>query len=136
MNSYVIYTDGAYSSTRDQGGIGIVFIKDGKIVMKFSKMYKNTSNNQMELRAIILALKSIRKPVESITIVTDSQYAIGVMTKGWKRKKNIELLKVYDKVYEEVSKLCPKIEFQWVKGHQDNEFNKLADSLALNASLE
>ena len=136
MNELIIYTDGAYSSARNQGGVGIVFTKDNKEIMHFSKMYKDTTNNQMEIRAIILALKSIKKPFDKITLVTDSQYCIGVMTQGWKRKKNQELLAVYDAVYEHALSLCPNIEFSWTKGHEDCEFNNKADFLAVQASQE
>lgn len=136
MNNLVIYTDGAYSSSRNQGGLGIVFTKDGEEIMHFSKMYKDTTNNQMELRAVILALKSIKKPFDSITIVTDSMYVIGCATKGWKKEKNANLWKAYDAAWEQVGKLCPKVEYEWVKGHTDNKFNNLADRLALHASQE
>lgn len=136
MNELVIYTDGAYSSARCQGGLGIVFTKKGKEVLHFSKMYKNTTNNQMELRAIILALKAIKKPFDKITIMTDSEYCIGCATKGWKRKKNQQLWKIYDEVFLNTSKLCPNITFEWTKGHAENEFNNLADKLAVQASHE
>lgn len=87
-----VYTDGAYSSSRNQGGLGIVFIKDNKVIAKFSKTYKNTTNNRMELMAVIIALQSIKDENE-ITIYSDSMYVIGTATQGWKRKKNLDLWK-------------------------------------------
>ena len=83
-----MYTDGAYSPIRDQGGVGIIILRDGKEVLRYSNMYKGTSNNQMELGAIIIALRMIKGKIDSLTIYTDSQYCIGCATLGWKRKKN------------------------------------------------
>ena len=61
---YTCYTDGAYSSVRDQGGIGIIFLKNGEEVLRYSNMYKGTSNNQMELGAIIIALRMIKGKID------------------------------------------------------------------------
>jgi len=128
-----VYTDGAYSSIRDQGGIGIVFILDGKIIKKFSKSFKHTTNNRMEIIAVIIALQSIKAKCDSITIYSDSQYVIGCATNKFGRKKNLDLWKLYTKV---VSRLNFDINFVWVKGHADNQYNQIADSLANSASQE
>lgn len=134
--NFEIYTDGAYSPKLERGGIGIVFVKNGVKVHEFSKSFINTTNNRCELLAVIHALNAISKPVDSITIYTDSQYIIGGTTKGWKRKSNIVLWKLYDHIYEKTSKLCNNISFEWIKGHSDSIFNKLADKLAVEASHE
>lgn len=136
MKSISVYTDGAYSPMRDQGGIGIVFVEDGQVIHKYNKSFSNTTNNKCELLAVIYALHAISKPIESFSIYSDSQYVIGCATKGWKRKKNQELWQIYDREYEKVTKLCPNISFNWVKGHEDSEFNNLADKLAVEASHE
>lgn len=133
------YTDGAYSSARKAGGIGIVIVKNGVKVYEHSKTYYDTTNNKCELLAVITALHSISKPVDQIIIHSDSQYVIGCATMGWKRKKNIDLWKLYDKVYEKASSYCSDITFSWVKGHDksgtfNNEMNNLADKLAVDAS--
>ena len=60
MTDLVFYTDGAYSSSRQQGGIGIVMLKNNSKVFEYSNMYKNTTNNQMEIGAIIIVLRLIR----------------------------------------------------------------------------
>ena len=52
----VFYTDGAYSSARNSGGVGIICLKDGKLVLRYSKKYTNTTNNRMEMKAVILSL--------------------------------------------------------------------------------
>ena len=133
-NSYTIFTDGAYSSSRDQGGVGIVILKDGKEVLHYSNMYRKTTNNQRELGAIIIALRMIKGEIDSLTIYSDSQYCIGCAVQGWKRKKNKEMWKEFDKQYERVKKLCPDIRFIHVKGHDGNKYNEIVDKLAVTAS--
>ena len=135
MSDYVIYCDGAYSPMRDQGGVGIVFVKDGKKIGQYSKMYKETTNNRMELQAIITTLSSFKNKVDSITIYSDSQYVIGTITKGWKRNKNEDLWEKFDKIQDYVTKnICSNVKYEWVKGHAENEFNNMADELANNVS--
>ena len=112
----VIYTDGACHVTTKIGGIGIVFTKDNKLVSSYNKQFTNVTNNQMELLAVIYALSAI-KDTNIVTIYSDSQYVLGCITKGWKRKKNVKLWQKFDKVYEQALKKCPNIKFEWVKGH-------------------
>lgn len=136
MINYECYTDGAYSSARNQGGIGIVFIRNGEKVFEYSKGFKDTTNNRMEIFAALAALKALVKPVDTITIYTDSMYVIGCATLGWKRKKNVVLWESFDREFTRVSKLCPNIQFQHVKGHADNKWNNYVDRLAVAASQE
>ena len=131
-----IYTDGAYKSSIDQGGIGIVWIKDDKVFKKYSKGFKHTTNNKMELIAMLCAFKSIKTSMDEVEFISDSQYVLGCLTKGWKKKKNIELWNILDKEYERVKSLIKNIKFTHVRGHQDCFGNNLADELASNASLE
>lgn len=135
MNDVIIYTDGAYSSARNQGGIGIIILKDDKKIFEYSNMYKNTTNNQMEIGAIIIALRLIKNPIDSLTIYTDSMYCIGCSTLGWQRKKNKQMWEEFDKQYDRVKTLCPNIKFEHVKGHADNKWNNECDRLARNASI-
>lgn len=134
LNNYIVYTDGAYSSSRKQGGTGLVFIKDDKVILKHNAMYKDTTNNRMEIQAVINAFKCIRKPIDSLTIYSDSMYVIGCATMGWKREKNSDLWEIYQKEYDKVSKLCSKIEFIHVKGHNGDKYNEIVDKLAVEAS--
>jgi ribonuclease HI len=136
LKKYSIYTDGAYSSARNQGGLGIVVLCDDKVILEYSKMYKDVTNNQMELGAIILALRMIRNPIESLTIYSDSQYCIGCAVQGWKRKKNQPLWNEFDSQYKRVCKLCPDIKFIHVKGHAGNLYNEKVDNLAVSASQQ
>ena len=135
----MLITDGAYSSSRDQGGLGFVFIRDGTKVFEYSKTVKNTTNNKMELGAIILGLRAIKGSIDSLVIVSDSMYCVGCATKGWKRKKNQKLWKAFDKEYSRVSSLCPNITWKHVKGHQNDsseftKWNNYVDKLAVRAS--
>lgn len=131
MSTYRVYTDGAYSSARNQGGIGFVILKDDKEVARYSKMYKNSTNQRMEQMAAIVALESITTPSE-VTIVSDSQYVVCTYTKNWKRKANLDLWKRFDTAIA----FHTKVEFLWVKGHDKDEYNNIADKLASNASQE
>lgn len=137
MNDYIIYTDGAYSPSRDKGGIGVVIVKDSKVVLEYSKGYFNTTNNRMELTAIIIGLSCIKNNIDSLKIISDSQYCIGCICKGWKRKKNQDLWKVFDYIQSQVSdKYCNKINYEWTKGHTaDNIYNNKCDKLAVDETL-
>lgn len=132
--NYVLYTDGAYSSLRDQGGVGLIILKDNKKILEYSRMYKGVTNNIMELGAVIIGLKAIKNCIDSLVIFTDSMYVIGCATKGWKRSKNKSLWKEFDKQFQRVQELCPNVEFQHVKGHNGDLYNEEVDKLAVKAS--
>lgn len=136
MINYECYTDGAYSSVRNQGGIGIVFLRNGEKIFEYARGFKQTTNNKMEILASLFVLKSIKSPIDSLTIYTDSMYVIGCATLGWKRKKNIVLWETFDRELKRVNSLCPNIKFQHVKGHSENHWNNYVDHLAVNASHE
>ena len=141
MSRLEVFTDGAFSSSRDTGGVGVVFVIDGEKAYEFSKMIPNTTNNKCELLDLIYALTAASRKIESLTIYSDSQYVIGCATKGWKRKKNVELWNLYDKVLNKAKQFCPNIDFCWVKGHTSSsdffsQMNNLADKLAVEASQE
>lgn len=137
MSKYVIYTDGAYSAKRNQGGVGIVILRDGQLLQKFNKGYKNTTNNRMELKAVVWALKAVQKEIDSLTIYSDSMYVIGCATLGWKRKKNQLEWLLYDEEFERAQKLVKNpIEFVHVKGHNGDKYNEICDNLAVRASQQ
>lgn len=139
---YRIWADGAFKPSLDQGGIGIVWTKDGEVIKTYSKGYKKTpankvTNQTMEMLAAMVALNAIKKPVESIEVVTDSMYVVGTMMKGWKRKANKELWAKFDSILKATQKLCKeKIVFTHTYGHADDKFNNMADELADAASKE
>ena len=141
--NYTLITDGAYSLSRDQGGIGIVFLRNDEKILEYSKMYKRTTNNIMELLAVIIGLRFIKKPINSLNIISDSMYVIGCATKGWKRKKNVKLWGEFDRQYSRIKELCPNITFTYVKGHQSGTnltqeayWNEYCDKLAVCASKQ
>lgn len=130
-NNYIIYSDGAYSPSIDQGGVGFVVLKGEEKIFSFSKMFSHTTNQRMEMLAAIIALESL-KNASHVTIVTDSMYLVGTMTKNWKRKANLDLWERFDKA---IAKHL-SVNFTWVKGHDKNKYNEEADKLAFNASKQ
>ena len=136
MINYQIYTDGSCRANGN-GGIGIVWLKNGKKVFEYSKGYKNVTNNIMELSAIYIALCSIKKEIDSLEIITDSEYCIGVITKPWNPKKNIELIDKIKKQLVKTQKLInDPIKWTHVKGHSDSIWNNYCDKLCTKASSE
>jgi ribonuclease HI len=86
---------------------------------------KSTTNNKMELQAVIEGLRFI-KPKEECKIYSDSLYVINCAMGKWKRKANQDLWEEYEKV-----SLNKKVDFEWVKGHSGNEYNEKVDKMAL-----
>ena len=126
---YSVYSDGAYSPSRDQGGCAFVLLKDNKKIFTFKKMFKNTTNQRMEMMAVCIALESIKTP-SVINIFSDSAYIVNTINSNWNRKANCDL-------WERLDKACKKhteVQFNWVKGHASNIYNAEADKLAVEAS--
>jgi len=140
MINYQIYTDGSCRANGN-GGIGVVWLKNGKKVYEYSKGYKGVTNNIMELTGIMVALKSIKKPIDSLEIISDSEYALGcIFNEKWNPKKNKKLISKIKKQLEITQSLVKEpITYRHVYGHQkegnsDMMLNNLADKLATNAS--
>lgn len=140
MNNWKIFTDGSCRKNKN-GGIGVVWVRNGEKVYEYSKGYKNVTNNLMELLAIGVALRSIKKPIESLEIVSDSEYALGcIFNEKWNPKKNIELInKIKEQLIKTQSLVKNPITYRHVDGHQkgdsdDIRWNNKADSLAQNES--
>lgn len=133
MIEYTIYVDGSCRATK-VGGIGIVWLRNGEKVYSYSNRYENVTNNKMELLAIGIALKSIRKPIDSLTIVSDSEYALGcIFNEKWNPKKNAKLIESIKKELERVKKLT-KVECQHVYGHKGDQWNEYVNALAQKES--
>ena len=133
-----IYTDGSAKGNPGKGGYGIV-IKNKENYLEISNGYRLTTNNRMELLAVIVALEKLENTTEEIIITSDSKYVIDAITKGWvfnwqrqgfKKKKNPDLWKRFLKVYRKY-----KIKFVWVPGHSGHIENERCDELAVNASI-
>lgn len=140
MNNYVIFTDGSCRANKN-GGIGIVWLKNGKKVLEYSKAFKNVTNNIMELFAIFVGLRAIKKPIDSLEIVSDSEYALGcIFNESWNPKKNKKLIATIKKQLKETQKLVKEpISYRHIYGHQkegntDMVWNNYVDKLAANES--
>lgn len=140
MNNYVVFTDGSCRANKN-GGIGIVWLKNGKKVLEYSKAFKNVTNNIMELFAIFIGLRAIKKPIDSLEIVSDSEYALGcIFNESWNPKKNKKLIATIKKQLKETQKLVKEpISYRHIYGHQkegntDMIWNNYVDKLAANES--
>ncbi len=133
-----IYTDGAARGNPGRGGYGAILMW-GDNVKELSAGYRLTTNNRMELMAVIAALKALKKANLQLTIFTDSLYVLNAVEKkwldGWIRsdfkggKKNKDLWLEYYRLAKNYS-----IKFIWVKGHADNPYNNRCDELATMAA--
>lgn len=134
-----IYTDGAASGNPGPGGYGIVMTA-GRHRKELSAGFRLTTNNRMELLAVIVALEQIKQKGAQVLVTSDSKYVVDSVQKGWvfnwvkkqfKGKKNVDLWKRYLKVHPKHS-----IKFEWVKGHNDHPENERCDRLAVAASQQ
>ncbi|CCV64128.1 Ribonuclease H [Alteracholeplasma palmae J233] len=130
MEEIIIYTDGACSNNQDTkksvGGWAYLLIYKGSKKTNSGKAYQ-TTNNRMEIKAIIEALKAIKKPTIKTKVHSDSSYVINTVTLGWKKNKNHDL---WEELEEQINRFS-NIEFIKVKGHDTNEYNNLVDQLAV-----
>ena len=135
--SIIIYTDGSAKGNPGNGGYGIVMMS-GNHRKELSEGFVLTTNNRMELLAVIVALESIKNPNESITIYSDSKYVVDAVEKKWlfewekkqfKKKKNPDLWLRFLKIYRQ-----HLVSFIWVKGHSNNKENERCDFLAVTAA--
>lgn len=125
-----IYTDGAFSSSRNQGGWAFVVTWDNKLAYKEFYPERNTTNNRMEIIAAYEAIAwAKRNKIKVIELFTDSMYVIGTMTKGYQRNANHDLWEIMDKIVDKMN-----IKWTHVKGHSGDKFNELCDALAVTAS--
>ena len=131
-----IYTDGASSGNPGPGGYGVVLIS-GKHRLEKSEGFRLTTNNRMELMAVIAGLEALKIPGSKVVIYTDSKYVADSVEKGWvfqwesklfKKKKNPDLWIRFLKVYRN-----HKVRFVWIKGHSNNIENERCDRLAVTA---
>lgn len=133
----IIYTDGACSGNPGPGGWGaILMYKDAK--KEISGGMKNTTNNIMEIMAVVEALKCLKKESE-VQVYSDSAYTVNAFKQGWiynwikngwktANKEPVKNKKLWQELYDLTKK--HKVEFIKVKGHSDNEFNNRCDELA------
>jgi len=132
-----IYTDGAASGNPGPGGYGVI-LRSGQHYKELSAGFRMTTNNRMELLAVIVALQALKTPGQQVTIFSDSKYVIDSIEKKWvfgwlktgfKGKKNKDLWMRFLSVYK-----LHDVKFVWVKGHNNHPENERCDQLAVAAS--
>ncbi|MBL7930105.1 MAG: ribonuclease HI [Bacteroidia bacterium] len=137
MSGIVIYTDGSSRGNPGPGGFGAILIS-GSHRKEISQGYRLTTNNRMELMSVIAALELLKKPEQTVTIYSDSQYVVKAIEEGWlnnwlktgfKGKKNKDLWLRYLKAAN-----GHFIKFKWIKGHNNHPLNERCDELAVEAA--
>ena len=132
-----LYTDGSAKGNPGKGGLGIVLIS-GKHYKEISQGFRYTTNNRMELLAVIVGLETLNKDKSLVEVFSDSKYVVDAVEKKWvfswekknfKGKKNSDLWKRFLIIYRK-----HKVSFNWVKGHAGQVENEKCDTLAVEAS--
>jgi ribonuclease HI len=135
-NEITIYTDGASSGNPGPGGYGVVLIS-GRHRLEKSAGFRLTTNNRMELLAVIEGLEALKIAGSRVVVYTDSKYVADSVEKGWvfqweskafKKKKNPDLWMRFLMIYRK-----HKVRFIWIKGHANNTENEICDRLAVDA---
>lgn len=135
----IIYTDGSSRGNPGPGGYGVILhLNYTQHFKELSQGYRKTTNNRMELLAVIVGLEALTKEGLDVLVVSDSKYVVDSVTKGWvfgweKKgflgKKNPDLWIRFLKAYRK-----HRVKFQWVKGHNNHPMNERCDVLAVEAS--
>lgn len=133
----IIFTDGAAQGNPGPGGYGVI-LKYGERIKELSGGFKHTTNNRMELMAVIVGLEALKKDNLHVLIASDSRYVIDSVEKGWlfdwvkkdfKGKKNKDLWLRFLEVYKK-----HKVKFKWIEGHNGHPQNERCDELAVAAA--
>lgn len=134
-----IYTDGAAKGNPGPGGYGVVMELVGSPYKKeFYEGFRYTTNNRMELLAVIVGLEKLKNPNTTVLVTSDSKYVVDAVEKRWvfqwekkgfAGKKNPDLWMRFLKIYRK-----HKVDFKWVKGHNSHPQNERCDELAVYAS--
>ena len=137
-NEITIYTDGSSRGNPGPGGYGVILMT-GQHRKELSQGYKLTTNNRMELMAVIAGLEALKKDQLNVTIYSDSQYVVKAIEEGWLNKwiatnfkggkKNKDLWMKYHQLAQKHN-----IKFVWVRGHAENPYNNCCDQLATAAA--
>jgi ribonuclease HI len=133
-----IYTDGSSRGNPGPGGYGVILMY-GHHRKELSQGYRLTTNNRMELLAVIEGIKAVQKKELPIMVYSDSQYVVRAIEEGWLEnwiktdfkggKKNRDLWKLYHSLSKEY-----RVKLTWVKGHAENPHNNRCDELATAAA--
>ncbi|HIZ85833.1 MAG TPA: ribonuclease HI [Candidatus Coprenecus stercoravium] len=132
-----IYTDGSSRGNPGPGGYGVI-LRCGAHYKELSAGFPETTNNRMELMAVIAGLEAVRWPDAEITVYSDSRYVVDSVNKGWvfgwerkrfEKRLNADLWIRFLEVYRR-----HRVRFVWVKGHADNPLNNRCDEMAVAAA--
>ncbi|MES2812844.1 MAG: ribonuclease HI [Bacteroidota bacterium] len=136
-----IYTDGAAKGNPGNGGYGVVMELVGTPYKKeFYEGFRLTTNNRMELLAVIVGLEKLKNSNMTVLVVSDSKYVVDAVEKKWvfgwektgyKGKKNPDLWMRFLKIYRK-----HQVDFKWIKGHNNHPQNERCDQLAVMASTQ
>ncbi|MEB3163625.1 MAG: ribonuclease HI [Prochlorothrix sp.] len=138
-----IYTDGSCLKNPGPGGYGIVMLY-GPHRKELSGGFQHTTNNRMEIMAVIVALQTLKEPC-NVQIYTDSQYVVNAIMKGWAVRwrgnnwmRNSKEAAINADLWAQLLDLCDrhKVEFHWVRGHAGNVENERCDTLAVTAAKQ
>jgi ribonuclease HI len=136
MARVTMYTDGGASGNPGPGGYGTLLMY-GQHVKEMSEGFRLTTNNRMELLAVIVGLEALTREGIEVEVYSDSKYVVDAVSKRWvfgwekkgyKDKKNPDLWQRFLKVYRK-----HKVTFHWVKGHAGNPYNERVDAMAVAA---
>lgn len=138
MEPIQLYTDGASRGNPGPGGYGVV-LKCGGHYKELNGGFARTTNNRMELLAVIVGLEAIKRPRAQVNVYSDSSYVVKAVNEGWLKKwvaKGLEKQKNPD-LWERFIKIASRheVRFFWVKGHAGHPENERCDKLAVEAAL-
>ncbi len=134
-----LFTDGASSGNPGPGGFGTI-LRAGPHYKEISAGFRKTTNNRMELLAVIAGLEALKKPNQDVVVFSDSKYVVDAVEKGWvfgwaskgfAGKKNKDLWLRFLQVYK-----LHKVRFKWIKGHAGHPENERCDRMAVAASMD
>jgi ribonuclease HI len=141
MKRVTIYTDGACSGNPGPGGYGVVLLFEEHL-KELSEGYRETTNNRMELRAVIAGLRALKERCR-VTLYSDSKYIVDGINQGWARRwkannwmRNKKDAALNADLWEQILELAGnhQVEFRWTKGHAGDKWNERCDALAVAAS--
>ncbi|NVK04897.1 MAG: ribonuclease HI [Flavobacteriia bacterium] len=137
MSDVQIYTDGSSKGNPGPGGYGVILVA-GQRKKEMSAGFRMTTNNRMELLAVIIGLEALRKDGLNVLVVSDSKYVVDAVEKGWLQnwqRRGWAKVKNPD-LWKRLLPLLRKqnVRFQWVKGHNNHPMNERCDRLAFGAA--
>lgn len=141
MKQVTLYTDGACLGNPGPGGYGAVLLYNGAR-RELSRGYRKTTNNRMEIMAVLAGLRSLKEPCR-VTLYSDSRYVVDAMSRGWARnwrakgwRRSDKALALNPDLWAELLKLSERhqVEYRWVKGHAGDRENERCDALATAAA--